>query len=98
MRSVVRSRAGMIGGALALFAFGAACGMWLDGRIEDAATARSGVRHAALHINCPPGSHGVPRYSTFGRSLGYGPDGEKTPRLRDRGIMQAFPARRQAGP
>lgn len=55
---------------------------------ETAATAVPGVRHSALHVNCPPGSHGKPRYARFGESLGYRRDAGTTGEvpLRDRGI------------
>lgn len=93
-----------IGGGLALLvlALGAA-GQLLradgDGWIGNDATARPGVRHAALHINCPPGSHGVPRYAKFGQSLGYGRDGAATTsRLRDRSLTAAVPPRTPSNP
>lgn len=99
---MTRRRAGMIRGVLALLALCAAGAMaaalWLDGRMQDSGTARPGVRHAALHIGCPPGSHGTPRYAKFGQSLGYGRDGTRTPPLRERGLTAAIPARGQTNP
>ncbi len=56
------------------------------------ASAVPGRRHAALHVNCPPGSHGAPRYATFGRSLGYGRDaGDVTARSLTAGRRAAPP-------
>lgn len=37
-------------------------------------SAVAGIRHGALHFNCPPGSHGTPRFAKSGRSLGHGSD------------------------
>lgn len=87
-----------IGGGLAVLAVVAAALLWIDGRIADDATARAGVRHAALHINCPPGSHGVPRYTKFGQSLGYGRDGAAPARLRDRSLTAVVPPRAASNP
>lgn len=83
----------MIGGVVAICVLGAAGVVWRDSRIEDVATARPGARHTALHINCPPGSHGVPRYAKFGQSLGYGPGGRPAAQLRDRGINGSITTR-----
>ncbi len=73
-----------------------AAAVWLEDRMEDSDTARPGMRHAALHLNCPPGSHGVPRYAKFGSSLGYGRDGSKP--VRDRGLIATMPARAGTNP
>ena len=62
----------LIGALLTVLGAGAAGALWLGDRIETAAPARPGVRHGLMHVNCPPGSHGVPRYAKFGQSLGYG--------------------------
>lgn len=91
-----------IGGLLIVLALGAAVSVagarWLGAPTQDAVPAAPGVRHAALHINCPPGSHGVPRYAKFGQSLGYGRDGTRTPPMRDRGLTAANPARAPSNP
>lgn len=99
---MTRRRAGMIGGALALLAVCAAGAMaaalWRDAQMQDSVTARPGVRHAALHIGCPPGSHGTPRYAKFGQSLGYVRDEAGAAKLRDRGLTAAMPGRGQTNP
>lgn len=67
-----RNFARLIGTLLTVLGAGAAGALWLGDRIETAAPAQPGVRHGLMHVNCPPGSHGVPRYAKFGQSLGYG--------------------------
>lgn len=53
---------------MALLVFGIVA---MFGWSDRSATASTDARHGALHIHCPPGSHGQPRYATFGKALGY---------------------------
>jgi hypothetical protein len=48
-------------------ALAAAAGTGWFARPSDVPVA--GAPHAFLHLNCPPGSHGVPRTDGIGRSL-----------------------------
>jgi hypothetical protein len=57
----------IVGGIMTLTA--AAAGALVVG--DRSLTASPGVRHATLHLNCPPGSHGKPRFARFGASLGH---------------------------
>lgn len=57
---------------------------------ERSSTALPGARHAALHINCPPGSHGTPRYARFGESLGYRRDAGGGSDLRERSLTAPY--------
>lgn len=88
----------LIGTLLTVLGAGAAGALWLDGRIETAAPKRPGVRHGLMHVNCPPGSHGVPRYTKFGQSLGYGRgdvrrDGSAEIPLQHRSLTATVPIR-----
>ena len=84
-----------LGGLLAVLAIGLAAVLVLD----RATTAAPGVRHAALHLNCPPGSHGTPRYTRFGESLGYRRDGDGAPSsLRARALTAPHATRTQSNP
>lgn len=88
----------LIAVSLAVLAIGAAGAIWLDARIGTADDARPGLRHGLMHVNCPPGSHGAPRYAKFGQSLGYGRadsqrDGDATTPLRDRSLTSTIPTR-----
>ncbi|MEQ1713237.1 MAG: hypothetical protein ABL908_17810 [Hyphomicrobium sp.] len=87
-----------IGVLLTVLGAGAAGALWLDARIETAAPKRPGVRHGLMHLTCPPGSHGVPRYAKFGQSLGHGRgdvrrDGGAAIPLQDRSLTATVPIR-----
>lgn len=60
----VRGLLGVV--ALLTMTFGA-----LLGGAELVVPPLGGQRHDATHANCPPGSHGQPRYATFGKALGH---------------------------
>lgn len=91
-------RAILIGISLTVLAAGATGARWLDDRIATTNAARPGMQHGLMHLNCPPGSHGAPRYAKFGQSLGYGRgdfqrDRATTTPLRDRSLTSTIPNR-----
>lgn len=69
---------------MALLAFGV---VTMVGWSYRSATASTDARHGALHIHCPPGSHGQPRYTMFGKALGYKPQNEVSSRGSPRAVQ-----------
>jgi hypothetical protein len=56
--------------------------------LSNAASPALGVTpgHTLLHLNCPPGSHGKPRYDGVGQRLNAARDTARPERLSDRAI------------